>query len=72
MNLSYHVDEHRYPLRMRWFLAAAWLLILAKCATVCWAIDRWHVPIRPAWVVVPTLMIAVLATWIWVFARKED
>lgn len=50
---------------MRWFLAAAWVLIVAKCVLVAWAIDRWQVPIRPAWLIVPTLLFAALATVIW-------
>lgn len=56
---------------MRWFLAVAWVLILAKCAVVAWAIDHWSVPIRPAWIIVPTLIIATLATSIW-FGADED
>jgi hypothetical protein len=55
---------------MRWFLAAAWVLILAKCVAVTWAIDRWTVPIGAAWIVVPTLLIAALATGLWL--RGDD
>ncbi|WP_415908371.1 hypothetical protein [Oleiharenicola sp. Vm1] len=71
MNLSFHLDEARYPIRMRWFLAGAWLLILAKCAAVAWAIDHWNVPIHAAWVIVPTLLIATLATGLWLGAGDE-
>lgn len=56
---------------MRWFLAGAWLLILAKCAAVAWAIDHWNVPIHAAWVIVPTLLIATLATGLWLGAGDE-
>lgn len=55
---------------MRWFLAGAWVLILAKCVAVAWAIDHWSVPIHAAWVVVPTLLIAILATGIWLGADE--
>ena len=71
MNLSFHLDETRYPVRMRWFLAGAWVLILAKCALISWVIDRWNVPIHPAWIIAPTLMIATLATSIWFGADEE-
>ena len=52
----------RYPVRMRWFLGAAWILILVKCAIVWWAIGHWQVPVHPAWIVLPTLLFAALAT----------
>lgn len=66
-----HLDESRYPVRMRWFLAAAWIVILAKCALVWWAIAHWQVPVHPAWVIVPTLLCAALATGVWLAARDE-
>jgi hypothetical protein len=72
MNLTFPLDESRYPVRMRWFLAAAWVLILTKCAVIAWAIERWQVPIRPAWLIVPTLLFAMLATAIWFGAHEED
>ncbi len=71
MNLSFHLDAGRYPVRMRWFLAAAWVLIVAKCGLIAWAIDHWQVPIRPAWLIVPTLLFAALATVIWFGADEE-
>lgn len=72
MNLSFHLSEGRYPTRMRWFLTAAWVLIVAKCVLVAWAIDRWQVPIRPAWLIVPTLLFAALATAVWFGADEEE
>jgi hypothetical protein len=62
----FHVDEIRYPVRMRWILAIAWVVILAKCVVVTWAMNHWHVPIHPGWVVVPTLLLAAGATWLWI------
>lgn len=56
---------------MRRFLVGAWVLILAKCAAVAWAIDHWNVPINPAWIIAPTLLIAALATGVW-FGADED
>lgn len=66
-----HVDAARYPLRMRWFLAVAWIVILAKCTVVWWAMNHWHVPIHPAWIVIPTLMLAGLATALWIAPHEE-
>lgn len=50
------------PQTVLWFMVAAWVLILGKCALVVWAMDHWHVPFHPAWIVAPTLSFAALAT----------
>jgi len=51
---------------MRWFMITAWGVILVKCAGVWWAIRHWSVPVHPAWIIVPTLLMAALATALWV------
>jgi len=56
---------------MRWFLLAAWLVILVKCSVVWWAIGYWHVPFHPGWVVYPTLIFAAVATALWLALRDE-
>jgi hypothetical protein len=71
MLLPLHFSVTRYPVRMRWFLAGAWMLILAKCVLIWWAIDHWSVPIHPAWVIVPTLLFAVLATGLWLGVHDD-
>lgn len=60
-----HLEETRYPVRMRWFLVAAWLVILAKCAVVWWAVAHWQLPFNAGWVIVPTLIMAAIATALW-------
>lgn len=65
------LDATRHPVRMRWFLGAVWLAILAKCALVWWAMLRWHVPFHPGWIVGPTLLFALLATGLWLGAHDE-
>lgn len=67
----FHVDATRYPVRMRWFLGVAWIVILAKCVLVWWAMNHWHVPIHPAWVIGPTLMLAALATVLWIAPHAD-
>jgi len=66
-----HRESSRLSVRMRWFLGAAWILILAKCELVWWAMTRWHVPFHPAWIIAPTLLLAALATVLWV-APHDD
>jgi hypothetical protein len=67
----FHWDAIRHPVRMRWFLGVVWVVILAKCALVWWAIGHWHVPVHPAWIVLPTLILAALATGLWLAAHDE-
>lgn len=67
----FHPAVTRDPARMRWFLGAAWLLILAKCALVWWAVAHWQVPFHPAWIVIPTLLFAALATALWLAPHAE-
>ena len=66
-----HLDEARYPAKVRWFLLAAWAVIVAKCFFVWWAVDRWHVPFSAMWVIVPTLIFAAVATVLWVGIRDD-
>ncbi|MCU0793939.1 MAG: hypothetical protein MUE42_14045 [Opitutaceae bacterium] len=47
-------------------LTFGWVLVLAKCALLTWAIHHWSVPIHPGWLVWPTLAFAALATGLWV------
>lgn len=60
-----HIGIAQYSRRVRWFMAIAWLVILAKCVLVWWAIGHWNVPFHPLWVVGPTLVFAGLATLLW-------
>jgi hypothetical protein len=71
VNPVFPLDEVRHPPAMRWFLAVAWAAILAKCAVVWWAIDHWRVPVHPAWIVGPTLAMALLATVLWLGHRED-
>jgi hypothetical protein len=49
----------------RWFLGVAWLLIVAKCFVVWWAIPHYHVPVHPLWIIAPTLFAAAFITVVW-------
>jgi hypothetical protein len=66
-----HIEIPHYSRRMGWFMAIAWLVILAKCVLVWWAIDRWRVPFHPIWVVGPTLVFAALATLLWLSHQRK-
>lgn len=71
VNQVFHWEEWRQPGPMRWFVAIAWVVILAKCALVWWAIGHWNVPVHPLWVIGPTLAMAALATLLWA-THDED
>ncbi|MDP1580134.1 MAG: hypothetical protein Q8M02_07640 [Candidatus Didemnitutus sp.] len=71
MNESVQLPAANLPVRMRWFLAIAWVLILAKCVLVAWAIEHWRVPVHAGWVIIPTLLMAALATVVWLTHRED-
>ncbi len=71
MDLPIHVNVAQYPRRLRWFMAIAWLVIVAKCLLVWWAIGHWNVALNPLWVVGPTLIFAALVTAIWLTHHAE-
>lgn len=50
-------------------MAIAWIVIIAKCGWVWWAVDHWHLPFHPLWIVLPTLVAAALATVLWLTHR---
>lgn len=53
-------------------MAIAWVAIVIKCWFVTWAVDRWHMPFHAAWVVVPTLVFAALASGLWLVHGNRD
>jgi hypothetical protein len=60
-----HVHLRPKPPRNRRFerlLVACWIVIAVKSAVVVWAVQHWHVPFSPLWVIVPTVMFAGLCT----------
>ena len=69
MNNPVHLSEAGLTARQCWFLGAAWLLVALKCVLVTWAASRWSVPFDPLWIVLPTLLFAGLATFLWVTHR---
>lgn len=71
VNSVFHLDEVRQPGWTRRLMLGAWILIVAKCAAIWWAIDHWQVPVHPAWIIVPTLLMAGLATFLWA-THEED
>ncbi len=50
----------------RWFLGVAWLVIIAKCYAVAWALPHYHAPIHPSIIIGPTIFFAGVATLLWV------
>ncbi len=54
------------------FVLTAWGLIAVKCLLVPWAIAYWNVPVRPAVIVAPTLVMAALVTILWLLHPAEE
>jgi len=44
------------------FLCGAWALIGLKCWAVIWAIERYHIPVHPLWITLPTLLFGGICT----------
>jgi hypothetical protein len=63
--------RERLSVHAIWFMAAAWLVILAKCVWVWWAVGHWHLPVHPLWIVAPTLVCAALATALWLAHERR-
>jgi hypothetical protein len=55
-------EARAIPRKVTISLIVGWIVIVAKCAFAPVVMHRWHVPIDPGWVIVPTLVFAVLIT----------
>ena len=70
MHLNLHLPAVPLSRGERWFLAIAWMVIVAKCVFVNWAFQHWSVPLNANWVILPTLTFAAVATALWVSHRE--
>jgi hypothetical protein len=62
------VREPRNRRLERW-LIVGWILIAAKSALMFWVVDRYRVPLNAWWINGPTVMLALLCTY--VYARRR-
>jgi hypothetical protein len=51
--------------RLELVLAICWVLVLAKCAAVHWAVKHYAVPFNAWWLIGPTLAFASLCTLVY-------
>lgn len=70
MNTSERVSQAEGSVRLRWIMGLLWAAILVKCLLVNWAVDHWRMPFHAAWVIVPTIAFAALATALWLTHRE--
>ncbi len=58
---------HRSPrdLRTERIILIGWVLILIKSFAVIWAVDRYHLAFNANWVIVPTVLAALLCTGVY-------
>lgn len=52
------------PRRTVFGLGIGWFIIIAKCLAMPWVFARWEIPVDSGWVIVPTLIFALLVTLI--------
>jgi hypothetical protein len=56
--------------RLERLIWVSWVLIAIKSVVVWWACAKYAVPISPWWVIIPTVVMAVLCTLIY-YARRR-
>ncbi len=54
------------------WLLIGWIAIAFKCAAVWWVCLRYAVPVHPLWVIVPTVLMAALGTFIYLKKRNHS
>ena len=63
-DISVQSPTVRDPRTLR-VLLAGWILIAGKCWLITWLIHRYHVPFDPLWIVGPTVLFALLCTFVY-------
>jgi hypothetical protein len=48
--------------RVERVLVIGWVVIVLKSVAVVWLFNRYHIPLSPLWVIVPTFIFATLCT----------
>jgi len=51
--------------RLERIILAGWLLIVAKCFLMIWLVDKYHLPFNANWVILPTVIFALLCTGVY-------
>jgi hypothetical protein len=46
-------------------LLAGWVLIAVKSWVIIWAVKKFHVPVDPQWVIVPTVIFGIVCTLVY-------
>lgn len=54
--------QSTFQMRLWFWLTFGWLVIILKCLSVPWVVQHWGIPIKPFWVVMPTLVFAVVVS----------
>jgi hypothetical protein len=52
--------------RVERLLLLGWVLIALKSGLLVWAVEKYHVPIDPLWVIVPTIIFGLLCTMVYI------
>jgi hypothetical protein len=60
--------------RLEWILGIGWVLIAFKWWAVTWAVTKYHIPIHPLWINLPTVVFGATCTvvyWLRVRTRRR-
>ncbi|MEO6875063.1 MAG: hypothetical protein ABI222_09600 [Opitutaceae bacterium] len=48
-------------------IVLGWEFIVLKSVFVIWAVQKYHLPFNPAWVIAPTVIFALLCTGVYIW-----
>jgi hypothetical protein len=48
--------------RIERIIVGGWVLIVAKAFLLSWLVEKYHLPFHPGWVIIPTVIFALLCT----------
>jgi len=58
--------------RIERLILVCWVLILAKSFLVIWVVDKYHLNFNANWIIVPTVIAALLCTAVYFLRDKLD
>ena len=62
--VSVRTKPPREP-RVERVILVCWVLIALKCWLVTWLIHKYQVPVHPMWVIAPTIVFALVCTFVY-------
>lgn len=71
---SISIEEESTPRsrRLERILVIGWILIAIKWGVVVWAVPKYHIPVHPLWINIPTVIFGATCTLVyWLRVRPR-